>query len=250
MNGNIRLSDQLCAQDILSSQKFLSSLYCTALLEASNLELRRDLMEIQRQEQDAEFRAFSCMNQKGWYRTSPADMRMINEARAQAQQISSQIGFGYRQEAAAPSGYAPGYPAGTGPGAGMAGGGYGYQAGPGPYGGGFGYHGGPQYGAGHTGYQTTPGGHTPQAGGGPGYTSTPSFETSRELSGMRFDERGDSRRDDRRTSVVAQGDTRIEERTASPEMSAKEFGSAFERSAGFEERTGFPGGTSGQGRRA
>lgn len=244
MNSSIRLSDQVCAQDILSSQKFLSSLYCTALLESSNPDLRRDLMEIQRQEQEAEFRAFSCMNQKGWYRTSPADARMINEARAQAQQIASQIGFGYRQETMAPPGFTAGYTAGAAPGAGMAGGGYGYQAGPAPYGGAPGYQGGPPYGAGHAGSQ---GFH---AGGSPGYPGTPSFETSRELSGMRSDgEREGRRDDDRRISAVAQGDTRMEERRGSPEMSGRDFGSAFERSAGFEERSGFPGGTSGQGRR-
>lgn len=248
MNGNIRLSDQLCAQDILSSQKFLSSLYCAALLEASNPDLRRDLMEIQRQEQDAAFRAFSCMNQKGWYRTSPADMRMINEARAQAQQIASQTGFGYRQEAPAPTGFTAGFPTGTAPGAGI---GYGYQAGPAPYGGGPGYQSSSPYGAGHTGYQAAPGSHGFQAGGSPGYPSTHSFETSRELSGMRFEGGRENRRDDdRRLSAVAQGDTRMEERRGLPEMGGKEFGSAFEKSAGLEERTGFPGGTSGQGRRA
>lgn len=277
MYGNIRLSDQICAQDVLFSQKFLTSIYNMAVTEAASGDLRRDLMEIQREEQDAGFRAFSCMNQKGWYRTSPADTRMINEVRSQAQQIASQIGFGYRGGPGGPTGFAPGFTGGAGLGAGPTGGGFGQQGGTGTYGGGigggFGYQGGTPFGGagGYTGYHASPGGPGGQAGGGPGYGSNPSFEVSKELTGNRFEGTARTRRDEDermggygtyggaggsdgtagRTgrSTVVHGDTRMEGRNESAEIAGKGIGNTFEGSTGFEERSGFPGSTSGQGHR-
>lgn len=89
-----QLDDQMCIEDVLSSQKFLSSNYNTAVQEAANPKLRQDLMEIQRQEQDAAQKVFSYMNQKGWYKVSPADPKMIDNARMKAQQqIGGQAGM-------------------------------------------------------------------------------------------------------------------------------------------------------------
>lgn len=87
-----QFSDQLCVEDVLTSQKFLSSNYNTAVQEAANTTLRRDLMEIQQQEQDAAQKVFSYMSQKGWYKVAPADPKMINDARIKAQQQISGAG--------------------------------------------------------------------------------------------------------------------------------------------------------------
>lgn len=286
MYGNVRLSDQICAEDVLSSQKFLSASYNTAIQESSNSDLRKDFMEIQHQEQDAAFRVFSYMNQKGWYRTSPADSKMINEARSQAQQIASQIGFGFRGTAGGATGFAPGIGGGAGFAAGPGGGGLGYQGATGTFGGagaggGFGFQGGAgSFGAGAGGnavYQGAPGNFGGQAGGAGGYGS-PTFEVSKELGGTRLEGRAGTGRDTgERTgtydgtgrsygtyggaggsdgtagktgkSTVVHGDTEIEGRTASEEITGRGTGNTFEGSTGFEERSGFPGGTSGQGRR-
>lgn len=89
-----QFNDQLCAEDVLSSQKFLSGNYNTAVQEAANPNLRKDFMEIQRQEQDAAQKVFSYMNQKGWYKVSPADPKMIDDARSKAQQqVGGQAGM-------------------------------------------------------------------------------------------------------------------------------------------------------------
>lgn len=73
-------------EDILTSQKFLSSNYNNAVQEATNTTLRQDLMKILRQEQDAAQKVFSYMSQKGWYKIIPADPKMINDTRMKAQQ--------------------------------------------------------------------------------------------------------------------------------------------------------------------
>lgn len=86
-----RLNDQICAEDILSSQKFLMSNYNTAIYESANPDLRRDLMEIYRQEQDGAMTAFNTMNKKGWYTPKAADPQMISEARNKTQQHTSHI---------------------------------------------------------------------------------------------------------------------------------------------------------------
>ncbi len=82
-----RLSDQVCAEDALSSQKFLMGNYNTAIYEAANPNLRADFLEIHRQEQEAAQKVFNFLNQRGWYRPSPADPKMISEARAKLQQM-------------------------------------------------------------------------------------------------------------------------------------------------------------------
>ncbi len=279
MYGNIRLSDQICAEDVLTSQKFLSANYNTAVQESSNADLRKDFMEIQRQEQDAAFRVFSYMNQKGWYRTSPADSKMINEARSQAQQIASQIGFGFHGTAGGATGFAPGIGGGAGFAAGPGGGGFGYQGGAGTFGGagaggGFGFQGGAgSFGAGtgsNAGYQGGPGTFGGQAGGAGGYGS-PTFEVSKELNDTRFEGPAGAGRDtDEKTrsygtyggasgsdgtagrtgmNTVVHGDTELGGRTVSEEITGRGTGNTFEGSTGFEERSGFPGGTSGRGRR-
>ncbi len=81
-----QFNDQLCVEDVLTSQKFLSGNYNIAVQEAASTSLRKDLMEIQRQEQDAAQQVFSYMSQKGWYKVSPADPKMVNDARTKAQQ--------------------------------------------------------------------------------------------------------------------------------------------------------------------
>lgn len=298
MYGNSKFSDQICAEDVLTSQKFLSANYNTAVQESSNTDLRKDFMDIQRQEQDAAFRVFSYMNQKGWYRTSPADSKMINEARSQAQQIASQIGFGFHGTAGGATGFAPGIGGGAGFAAGPgevgfgyqggfgAGGGAGYQGSAGTFGGagagyGFGFQGGTgSFGAGtggNAGYQGGPGTFGGQAGGAGRY-GNPTSEASKELGGTRFEDPAGSRRDTgERTrtydstgrsygtygdasgsdgtasrtgrSTVVHGDTELEGRTVSEEITGRGTGNIFEGSTGFEERSGFPGGTSSQGRR-
>lgn len=89
-----RLSDQICAEDLLSSQKFLMGNYNTAIHESANSDLRKDFMEIHRQEQDGAQKIFNFMNQKGWYKPAAADPKMISEARSKAQQQMGTQGGG------------------------------------------------------------------------------------------------------------------------------------------------------------
>ncbi|MDH7576657.1 MAG: spore coat protein [Bacillota bacterium] len=87
-----KLNDQLCTEDLLSSQKFLMGNYNTAIYESANSDLRKDFVEIHRQEQDAAQKVFNFMNQKGWYKPPAADPKMISEARSKAQQQMGTLG--------------------------------------------------------------------------------------------------------------------------------------------------------------
>jgi spore coat protein CotF len=88
-----QFNEPLCVEDLLTSQKILSSNYNTAVQEAANTALRRDLMGIQQQEQNAAYQVFSYMTQKGWYKVAPADPKMINETRMKVQQQIGRSGM-------------------------------------------------------------------------------------------------------------------------------------------------------------
>jgi spore coat protein CotF len=102
MPGN-SLSDKACAEDVLCSQKFFSSNYNIAVTEAANSELRKDLTNIQQQDQDAAQQAFQLMSQKGWYQVAPAEQQKITDARNKAQQEMSAAGVSSAQQKKQPS---------------------------------------------------------------------------------------------------------------------------------------------------
>ncbi|MCL6450773.1 MAG: spore coat protein [Acetobacteraceae bacterium] len=79
------MSDKVMMADCLLSQKHMGELYNSFLIESGTQELRRDLMDIHRQEIDNTFRIFQAMTSRGWYRTVPADQQTLAQIKSEMQ---------------------------------------------------------------------------------------------------------------------------------------------------------------------
>jgi spore coat protein CotF len=75
------LSERSVVHDCLASQKMINATYNSFIEESATADLRRDLQVIQKQEQDSLYRVFQAMNQRGWYKTQPADQQQVSQAR-------------------------------------------------------------------------------------------------------------------------------------------------------------------------
>lgn len=68
-----RLNDKQILNDMLMTEKYIGDTYETAIMECSNLQVREALQHIQREEQEHARRVFEAMQQRGWYKTTPAN---------------------------------------------------------------------------------------------------------------------------------------------------------------------------------
>lgn len=68
-----RLNDKQILNDMLMTEKFIGDTYETAVMEAANPQVREALQHIQKEEQDHAKQIFDAMQQRGWYRTVPAN---------------------------------------------------------------------------------------------------------------------------------------------------------------------------------
>ncbi|HHY39092.1 MAG TPA: spore coat protein, partial [Clostridia bacterium] len=120
--GQFGISDRDIAEDILSSEKYVTDIYSKAVVEASDQRLRDTLHQIYSDMQHNAKRIYDYLNARGWYRPIGADQQRINELRATVDETKRAV-FGV--------GMQPGIA--QGPQAGMAGyGGYGGFAQPSP----------------------------------------------------------------------------------------------------------------------
>ncbi|HHX24678.1 MAG: spore coat protein [Tepidanaerobacteraceae bacterium] len=60
-------ADKDILNDMLMTEKYVSSAYETAIMEASNEAVRNALRQIQDEEQQHAKMIFDAMNQRGWY---------------------------------------------------------------------------------------------------------------------------------------------------------------------------------------
>lgn len=120
--GQFGISDRDIAEDILSSEKYVTDIYSKAVVEASDQRLRDTLHQIYSEMQHNAKRMYDYLNARGWYRPIGADQQRINELRATADETKRVVlGAGVQPGAA------------QAPQAGMAGyGGYGGFAQPSP----------------------------------------------------------------------------------------------------------------------
>jgi len=61
-------SDKDILQDLLMTEKHVSGMYDTAIMECANEGLRNTLKQIQDDEQNHAKMIFDLMNKKGWYK--------------------------------------------------------------------------------------------------------------------------------------------------------------------------------------
>lgn len=115
MLKNMPSDDKTLATDGLISMKYITSNYHTASSEAANESLKKDLMDIYRDEQNNLSRLFSVMQNRGWYSPQVADSNQVNQVRQQYE-AQSQVAFGATQPGVQPGVVQPGFQQGPRPG--------------------------------------------------------------------------------------------------------------------------------------
>jgi len=134
------LNDKDIAQDLLTSEKYVTNLVATGTLESSNPQVRSTLAQIHSEMESSARRVFDYLNARGFYNPRPADVQAINDLRRSVDEASRDLqrSPSVGQTAGYTSPTATGYQAGGyGYGGGYQAGGYGTY-GPGYYGGGYG----------------------------------------------------------------------------------------------------------------
>lgn len=78
-----KLDDKQLLTDALQSQRHLTETYNSFAAESTDSELRRQVMDIHRQEHDNAYKVFQAMTKKGWYNVGQADQRQVSEFQSQ-----------------------------------------------------------------------------------------------------------------------------------------------------------------------
>lgn len=92
-----QMNDRDFIQDMLTTEKYMTTSYAVALNEISCEALHRDLQTIFTETHNAQREIFLKMFQKGWYSLEAADQQKIQQSYQQHQGYSNQ--FPYSQSA-------------------------------------------------------------------------------------------------------------------------------------------------------
>lgn len=79
MNQN-NITDKEIMEDILSSQKLVTSTYNTYLNECVNQQLRTDFLNILREEHNIQQSVYDQMKMRGWYNPEQAEQQKVSAA--------------------------------------------------------------------------------------------------------------------------------------------------------------------------
>lgn len=90
-----QMNDRDFVNDILTTEKYMTSAYSIALNEASHQQLYSDLSGIFNETQDCQRQLYNLMFKKGFYALEAADQQKLQQSYQQFQGYSSQ--FPYQQ---------------------------------------------------------------------------------------------------------------------------------------------------------
>ncbi|WP_228550114.1 spore coat protein [Salinibacillus xinjiangensis] len=79
--------------DILTTEKYMTAAYSTAMNEVSNQTLYSDLATIFKETQDCQRNLFDMMFKKGWYSLEVADQQKMQQSYQQFAGYSNQLPF-------------------------------------------------------------------------------------------------------------------------------------------------------------
>lgn len=83
------MSDQEMMDDVLASQKLITSDYNTCANEAANAPLRATFMNLLKDEHEIQADIFDQMSERGWYQVKQADQTMINQTKQKFMQSTN-----------------------------------------------------------------------------------------------------------------------------------------------------------------
>lgn len=78
---NTNLSDKELMEDMLTSQKHITSNYSLFANECSTQNIRSDVMNIMKEEHEIQACVFDFMSSKGWYAPAAAEQQKIDQAK-------------------------------------------------------------------------------------------------------------------------------------------------------------------------
>jgi len=106
------LNDRDIAQDLLTSEKYVTGLVGTGTLEASNPQVRQTLSQVHNETESSSRRIFDYLNARGWYNPRVADPQAVSDLRRTVDEASRDIHRSFSVSGPGPgSGYGaqPGY---------------------------------------------------------------------------------------------------------------------------------------------
>lgn len=86
-----QMNDRDFANDMLSTEKYITAAYSTALNEASNQAIYQDLSTIFNETQDCQRNLYNLMFKHGWYSLEKADQQKIQQAYQQFNGYTNQL---------------------------------------------------------------------------------------------------------------------------------------------------------------
>ncbi len=89
--SNMELTEQEILQDVLIAQKFMLHMYCQFGLECSNPTLRNLFSDLSKASSEQDFKVFKIMNDKGFYPTTVAQTKDVNQAIKMHTQMQSEL---------------------------------------------------------------------------------------------------------------------------------------------------------------
>ncbi|QJX63614.1 spore coat protein [Niallia circulans] len=89
-----QMNDRDFTNDMLSTEKYMTDAYSTALNEASNETFYQDLLSIFTETQNMQRELYDLMFQKGWYKLEAAEQQKIQQSYQQFKGYSKQFPYG------------------------------------------------------------------------------------------------------------------------------------------------------------
>lgn len=77
--------------DLLASEKQVTSAYNIGITESSCQNLRQHLTKCLTDSQEIQYQLFNAMKQRGWYQTKPASSQDVQSAKTKYNQMKSEL---------------------------------------------------------------------------------------------------------------------------------------------------------------
>ncbi|SNS83559.1 Coat F domain-containing protein [Anaerovirgula multivorans] len=93
MNANHQASftEKELMNDLIASEKQVTSAYNVGITEASCQNLRQHLTKCLNESQDIQYQIFDAMQQRGWYQTKQAQTQDVQNAKTKYNQMKNEL---------------------------------------------------------------------------------------------------------------------------------------------------------------
>ncbi|WNS74871.1 spore coat protein [Bacillus sp. DTU_2020_1000418_1_SI_GHA_SEK_038] len=88
-----KMNERDFANDLLSTEKYMTASYCTYLNEASHQSLYQDVLNIFTETQNQQRELYNLMFRNGWYKLEAADQQKMQQTYQQFQGYTNQLPY-------------------------------------------------------------------------------------------------------------------------------------------------------------